>query len=145
MFCGRSEPPQSTAIKPYDNWRRRKRLSWSTVSDAVDMLSKISEATSPLSNCSRRHTASRRTAVSVEWYGQFAIWTQVADPSTANCYTCRVTDLSSGFDTAIKLEIVRWDLKLADSRPDFISVAMAILNASGNVRVSYARDMAIYS
>ena len=52
---------------PYDVFRRRNKVSWSTVSNAADKASKVNTATSPVSNADRISARTLRTAVSVEW------------------------------------------------------------------------------
>ena len=52
---------------PYDVFRRRNKVAWSTVSNAADKSSNVNTATSPVSNADK---ISARTAVSVDWYAR---------------------------------------------------------------------------
>jgi len=51
----------------YDVFRRRYKVSWSTVSNAADKSSNVNTSTSPVSNADRISARTLRTAVSVEW------------------------------------------------------------------------------
>ena len=119
-----SNQSMTVSSRPYETRRRRRSVSWSTLSNAADRSSRIRTARLPESSDDRISDTTFNTAVSVEWLALYADCRSGSKLlSFKKPISCLQTSRSSNFETTDRFEIGRYDLTSAGSRSAFSRAA----------------------
>ena len=133
---------------PYVSSRRRRRISWSTVSKAALISISVKRANLPDSTADIRSDRTRNSAVFVEWKRHYADWWRWSNLLSSKFADCRLaTTFSKSLETNGRLETGREFARSSASGLGLlrIVVTIAFFKATGTspVEQSYLLNMSI--